>query len=124
MRFPWATGVVIASCRRSPCARPNDLLRHIHLISRRNGDVTNPVGGLCGVIRKTRAIGGERLKRLRFAALGERRRESRCGTKFGFDFEQPIVFGDALAPAGRARLDLPTAHRDRKISQERILGFA
>ena len=54
----------------------------------------------------------------------EWRSEFRRGTQFRLDLQEAIVFGDALAAAGRAGLDLPAAHRHGEIGHEGVFGFA
>ena len=56
--------------------------------------------------------------------LCERRLELRRLAELGLDFEQAVVLGDALAAAGGAGLDLPAAHGDGEIGEERVFRLA
>ena len=42
----------------------------------------------------------------------------------GLDLQEPVVFGDPLAAAGRAGLDLAAAHGHGEVGQEGVLGLA
>src|SRR5271168_746436 len=51
------------------------------------------------------------------------RKSSRAAERL-FNSQELVVFGDAVGAGGRAGLDLPDAHGDDEIRQERVFRFA